>query len=93
MIIISYYRFVFFAFAFAIEGSPYSCDVVDLNGVKKGVSGSTITAYGEGLQRVKLGYPARFDINPHIADHGSISVIVKGLLAEIKYIYIYICIL
>lgn len=51
---------------------------MDLNGVKKGVSGSSITAFGEGLQRVKLGYPARFDINPHIADHGSISVVVKG---------------
>lgn len=38
---------------------------------------------------MKLGYPARFDINPHIADHGSISVIVKGLLAEIKYIYVF----
>lgn len=65
-------------YLFYIIGSPYSCDVVDLNGVKKGVSGSSITAYGEGLQRVKLGYPARFDINPHIADHGSISVIIKG---------------
>lgn len=52
-----------------------------MNGVKKGVSGSSITAYGEGLQRVKLGYQARFDINPHIADHGSISVIVKGLFS------------
>lgn len=48
--------------------------------MKKGISGSSITAYGEGLQRVKLGYPARFDINPHIADHGSINVIVKGWL-------------
>lgn len=65
---------------FFFKGSPYSCDVVDLNGVKKRISGSSITAYGEGLQRVKIGYPARFDINPHIADHGSISVIIKGLL-------------
>lgn len=48
------------------------------------MSGSSITAYGEGLQRVKLGYPARFDINPHIADHGSISVIVKGLIFQLK---------
>lgn len=60
-------------------GSPYSCDVLDLNGVRKGISGSSITAYGDGLQRIKLGYPARFDINPHITDHGSIHVIVKGL--------------
>lgn len=47
--------------------------------MRKGISGSSITAYGDGLQRIKLGYPARFDINPHIIDHGSISVIVKGL--------------
>lgn len=67
------------------KGSPYGCDVIDLNGVKKGVSGSTITAFGEGLQRVKLGYPARFDINPHIADHGSISVIAKGSLNQMKH--------
>lgn len=70
---------------FKFTGSPYSCDVIDLNGVKKGVSGSSITAYGEGLQRVKLGYPARFDINPHIADHGSISVIVKGWFFVLTY--------
>ncbi|XP_050433144.1 filamin-A isoform X2 [Adelges cooleyi] len=61
-----------------VPGSPYSCEVLDLNGVRKGATGSSITAYGEGLQRVKLGYPARFDINPHIADHGSITVNVKG---------------
>lgn len=66
-------------YLFFIKGSPYSCEVLDLNGVKKGISGSSIIAYGEGLQRVKLGYSARFDINPHIADHGSISVIIKGL--------------
>lgn len=71
-------------FFFLFKGSPYNCDVLDLNGVKKGVSGSSITACGEGLQRVKLGYPARFDINPHIADHGSISVLVKGLLSHMK---------
>lgn len=71
-----------FCLSILFKGSPYSCDVVDLNGVKKGISGSSITAYGEGLQRVKLGYPARFDINPHIADHGSINVIVKGCLKD-----------
>jgi len=78
-----------FVSCFLFEGSPYGCDVVDLNGIKKGVSGSTITAFGEGLQRVKLGYLARFDINPHIADHGSISVIVKGLLMRIKSILLF----